>query len=55
VSEVYQLSGDDPKAGNTWEAPNAVMPKKLGRLKLADGKLRLRLPPLSFTTLSFNR
>jgi alpha-N-arabinofuranosidase len=55
VSEVYQLSGDDPKAGNTWEAPNAVMPKKLGRLKLADGKLRLRLPPLSFTAISFSQ
>jgi alpha-N-arabinofuranosidase len=51
VQEAWQLTGDDPKAENTWERPNAVMPKRLSRLKMADGQLRLRLPPLSFTAL----
>jgi alpha-N-arabinofuranosidase len=51
VQEAWQLTGDDPKAENTWERPNAVMPKRLGRLKMAEGTLRLRLPPLSFTAL----
>lgn len=53
VAEAWQLAGDDPMAENTWKAPNAVTPKKLGRLKLDDGALRLRLPPLSFTALRF--
>lgn len=51
VAEAWQLAGDDPKAENTWENPNAVVPKKLGRLKLDDGAMRLRLPPLSFTAI----
>jgi alpha-N-arabinofuranosidase len=53
VAEAWQLAGSDPKAENTWDNPNAVMPKKLGRLKLDDGAMRLRLPPLSFTALRF--
>jgi alpha-N-arabinofuranosidase len=53
VAEAWQLAGDDPMAENTWKTPNAVVPKKLGRLKLDDGALRLRLPPLSFTALRF--
>jgi alpha-N-arabinofuranosidase len=52
AAEAWQLAGDDPKAENTWEHPNAVVPKKLGRLKIADGAMRLRLPPLSFTAIS---
>ena len=53
VAEGWQLAGSDTKAENTWENPNAVAPKKLGKLTIADDKLRLRLPPLSFTALRF--
>jgi alpha-N-arabinofuranosidase len=52
VAEAWQLSGDDPKAENTWDNPNIIAPKKLSRLKLEDDVMRLRLPPLSFTAIS---
>jgi alpha-N-arabinofuranosidase len=52
VGEAWQLSGTDTKQENTWENPNALVPKKVARLKLDDGAVRLRLPPLSFTALS---
>lgn len=52
VLEAWQLAGDDPKAANTWEHPHAVVPRPVNGLKLEDGVLHLRLPPLSFTAVS---
>jgi len=51
VIEAWQMAGTDPKQENTWDAPEAVVPKKLGRVKLDGKTLKLRLPPLSFTAL----
>ena len=51
VAAAYQLSGNDPKAVNTFAQPNAIAPKQLDGLKIEDGKLTLRLPPLSFTVV----
>jgi alpha-N-arabinofuranosidase len=52
VAAAYQLAGADPKAVNTWENPNNVTPKQLKNVKIEAGKMRLRLPPLSFTAIT---
>ena len=49
---VIQLAGNDPKAANTFEQPNAVAPTSLGAHALQDGKLSLSLPPMSFTVIT---
>ena len=49
--QVRQLSGSDPKAHNTFENPNAVVPTNLGAQPVTDGKLSLLLPPMSFTVI----
>jgi alpha-N-arabinofuranosidase len=52
VGAAYQLAGTDPKAANTWDNPKTVTPKQLKNVKIEDGKMRLRLPPLSFTAIT---
>ncbi len=52
VSGAWQLSGDDPKAANSFEDPNVVVPQALSGVTINDGRIRLTLPPLSFTTLT---
>jgi alpha-L-arabinofuranosidase len=52
VSAAWQLSGNDPKAANSFEDPNVVVPKALSGVTLNDGRIRLTLPPLSFTTIT---
>lgn len=51
VAAVWQLAGNDPRQGNTWDAPNVVTPYRLDGLKMDGAVLRLRLPPLSFTAI----
>ncbi len=51
VVEAWQLSGDDPKAGNTWDRPQAVVPRPLTSLRMDGRSLHLQLPPLSFTAI----
>ena len=50
--QVLQLAGNDPKAANTFERPNAVAPTNLGPNALQNGKLSLTLPPMSFTVIT---
>jgi alpha-N-arabinofuranosidase len=52
VAAVYQLSGADPKAFNTFERPDAIAPRQLDGLPVRDGRITLRLPPLSFTAVT---
>jgi alpha-N-arabinofuranosidase len=51
ASGIFQLAGRDPKAVNTFEAPNTITPRQLDALPITDGKLTLSLPPLSFTVV----
>jgi alpha-N-arabinofuranosidase len=44
-----QIWGLDPKAGNTFERPDVVVPKAVGAMPLKDGKFPIKLPPLSMT------
>jgi len=52
VAAAYQLSGTDPKAANSFEQPNVIAPKQLDGLRIDDGRITLRLPPLSFTVVT---
>jgi len=52
TTAVYQLSGNDPKAINTFERPDTIVPKQLESVPVRDGGITLRLPPLSFTVVT---
>ena len=48
---IHQVAGNDPKAINTFERPDVVVSRELGGEAISDGKLTLKLPPLSFTAV----
>src|SRR5207302_1968852 len=51
VTGVDILTGDDPKACNTWENPNVVAPKP-GKARLSeDGGIELEIPAPVFAAL----
>jgi alpha-N-arabinofuranosidase len=52
VSAIYQLAGTNPKATNTFEQPHTIVPKTLESVPVDDGRVTLRLPPLSFTVVT---
>ncbi|HJZ49979.1 MAG TPA: alpha-N-arabinofuranosidase [Roseiflexaceae bacterium] len=52
VSAIYQLAGTDPKATNTFDQPDTIVPKTLDGMPVRDGRITLRLPPLSFTVVT---
>ncbi len=49
---VYQLAGNDPKAVNTFEKPDALVSKQVSGASLKDGVITISLPPLSFTAVT---
>ena len=51
VQEAWQLAGTDPDLMNTWEKPNASAAKAIKAPAITDGKLRIKLPALSYTAL----
>jgi alpha-N-arabinofuranosidase len=51
ISAVYQMRGLDPKAFNTLEQPNNIVPVQVPPPAVADGCAEMVLPPLSFTVL----
>ena len=51
ISAMWQLSGPDVKAANSWAEPNKVVARQLTPPQLTDQTLTLNLPPLSFTVL----
>ena len=52
VESVFQMSGEDMKAANTFEHPNQVVSVKLAGGKVEDKTYTLSLPPGSFTVLN---
>ena len=52
VDKAWQLAGNDPKAINTWDAPNRLVAKAIPVPAVEDGCATLSLPPLSFTVLT---
>jgi alpha-N-arabinofuranosidase len=51
ATAIYQLAGTDPKAVNTFEQPDVIVPRQFDGLPVRDGRITLRLPPLSFTVV----
>jgi alpha-N-arabinofuranosidase len=52
ATAIYQLSGTDPKAFNSFEHPTTIVPQRLAGSAVVDGTLTLTLPPLSFTVVT---
>ncbi len=52
VDEVWQLAGSDPKEANSWAEPERLVARRMDAPALDGNKATLRLPPLSFTTLT---
>ena len=51
ISELWQLSGTDVKAANTWDNPHNIVAQQLSAPTMQDNELTLQLPPLSFTAI----
>jgi alpha-L-arabinofuranosidase len=51
ASGITQIAGTDLKAVNSFEQPNTIVPQQLDDMAVDNGKLTLRLPPLSFTVV----
>ncbi|MCL5996066.1 MAG: alpha-N-arabinofuranosidase [Chloroflexi bacterium] len=49
----YQISGDDPKASNSFDRPDVTVPRLLNGRALDSNAFALTVPPLSFTALLF--
>ncbi len=52
VTAIHQIAGSDPKAINTFEQPDTIVPTRLDGGPVRDGRISLRLPPLSFTVVA---
>lgn len=52
VTRVIQVSGTGPKQANTFENPNNIVPREIKPPMIRENKLRMEVPPLSFTTLT---
>ena len=51
VVEAEQIWGLDPKTANTFERPDVVVPRAVGAMPLRDGRVSIKLPPLSLTRI----
>ncbi len=49
VASIYQVSGSDPKAANTFDTPDVIGIRPLPGVPVVDGRSRLQVPPLSLT------
>jgi alpha-N-arabinofuranosidase len=52
VTAQYVLAGTDPKAANTFDAPNAIVPQTLAGQPINNGSVTVQLPPLSLSVLT---
>jgi alpha-L-arabinofuranosidase len=52
VTGAWQMSGNDPKAANSFENPNQVVSSPISGVTVKDGRITLTVPPLSFTTIT---
>jgi alpha-N-arabinofuranosidase len=49
VREISQIAGLDPKAANTWDRPDVIVPRAIAPVPMEKGKVTIKLPPLSVT------
>jgi len=52
VDQAWQLTGNDPKAVNTWDAPERLVAQTVSAPSVEAGRAAINLPPLSFTVLT---
>jgi alpha-L-arabinofuranosidase len=52
IDKARQLSDNDPKAVNSWDAPGRVVANAIPVPAMDAGRTTLNLPPLSFTVLT---
>jgi alpha-N-arabinofuranosidase len=55
VASIYQVSGSDPKAANTFDTPDVIGIRPLPGAPVVDGRFRLQVPPLSLTVAVVER
>lgn len=53
LASAELLTGPDPKAANSYEAPNTIKPQPLTNVTVTDGLANLTLPPLSVAAFTF--
>jgi alpha-N-arabinofuranosidase len=51
VTSAHQIAGTDPKAVNSFENPECIVPCAIKVQDVHDGTVTLQLPPLSFTAI----
>ena len=51
VVEAEQIWGLDPKAANTLQRPDVVLPRAVGAVPFTGGRFPIKLPPLSLTRI----
>jgi alpha-N-arabinofuranosidase len=54
VRECLQLADPDPRAANTVETPDRVVPRRVGSTQVTGGCVNLRLPAVSWTALGLS-
>jgi alpha-N-arabinofuranosidase len=52
IDKAWQLTGSDPKAMNTWDAPERIIPRTIPVPTVDTARATIKLPPLSFTVLT---
>jgi alpha-N-arabinofuranosidase len=52
IEEAWTLSDPDPHAANTIDRQDRVRLRPNARAEVADGALRVTLPPVSWTAVS---
>jgi alpha-N-arabinofuranosidase len=52
INAAWQLAGNDPKAVNSWDAPERIVAKAISVPTVDRDRATLNLPPLSFTVLT---
>ena len=55
VASIYQVSGSDPKAANTFDTPDVIGIRPLPGAPVVDGRFRLQVLPLSLTVAVVER
>ena len=51
VREATLVADDDPKAANTWDAPERVTPTK-GKATVDNGRVRVEVPAYGFLAIT---
>ena len=52
ITGAWQVTGNDPKAANSFENPNAVVSNTLSNVEMKDARVSIQVPPMSFTTIT---